>query len=67
MKRLVLASILTFIFLNPAYLLALPKLSSIESGQVSLDNPDSSTLNIKASDKSVINFSSFDILRGETV
>ncbi|PIY82883.1 MAG: hypothetical protein COY78_04435, partial [Candidatus Omnitrophica bacterium CG_4_10_14_0_8_um_filter_44_12] len=51
----------------PQRLLALPEGAVVESGDVSFESPDQSTLNIHASDQAVINFSSFDIAANETV
>ena len=46
---------------------ALPKGHQVEAGNASFDSPDASTLNITATDKTVINFSSFNISENETV
>jgi len=47
--------------------LALPVIEEIISGSATVSSPDQSTLVINASDQAIINYSSFDILKNETV
>ncbi len=49
------------------YAFALPEGEQVESGNVVFERPDDHTLNVTAGDKSVINFTSFNISSNETV
>lgn len=60
MKRLLLALI------APLALVALPEGEKVVSGNVAISRPDSQTVLITASDKSIINYKSFDIAKNET-
>ncbi|MFH1692217.1 MAG: DUF2341 domain-containing protein, partial [Candidatus Omnitrophota bacterium] len=46
---------------------ALPQVSDVESGTVTFEQPDATTMNITAADNAVINFSSFNIAQNEAV
>ena len=60
-----LAVLLSHLTALPLY--CLPEGQSVESGNVTFEQPNPSTLNITASDKAVINFNSFSIAQNETV
>jgi filamentous hemagglutinin family protein len=51
----------------PELLLSLPKDPSVVAGDVTIHNQQSNTMVIKASDKSIVNFRSFDVQKGEKV
>ena len=56
---------LTFLISGTVY--ALPQDPSVSHGEAKFDQVDAQTLNITASNKSIINYSSFNIGRAETV
>ncbi|MFA6321495.1 MAG: hypothetical protein WCY36_06545, partial [Candidatus Omnitrophota bacterium] len=45
----------------------LPQDARVENGTVYIETPNATTMNITASDKAIINFSSFNIGQNETV
>ena len=47
--------------------LALPQGANVESGSATVTSPNATTLNITASNNTIINFSSFNIAKNETV
>jgi len=55
------------LFLGTHNIFALPKGENVEAGRATFSQPDQSTLNIQADDKTVINFNTFNIAQGETV
>ncbi|MFH1441890.1 MAG: filamentous hemagglutinin N-terminal domain-containing protein, partial [Candidatus Omnitrophota bacterium] len=65
-KKILVIIVINFFLLHGlAY--ALPEGMQVESGNVSVAQPDAATLNITAADKSVINFNSFNIGTNERV
>ena len=59
--------ILFFYLLIPSLLFALPESPEAVNGTAAFDYPDLSTLNITASDHSIINYNAFNIAQNETV
>ncbi|PIU40667.1 MAG: hypothetical protein COT00_00485, partial [Candidatus Omnitrophica bacterium CG07_land_8_20_14_0_80_50_8] len=49
------------------FLFALPQGQSVESGSATFENPDPNTLVVTTADKTVVNFSSFNIAANESV
>ncbi|MFA5287305.1 MAG: filamentous hemagglutinin N-terminal domain-containing protein, partial [Candidatus Omnitrophota bacterium] len=58
-------ALITMLGLRPAF--CLPQIDNIASGTVTVSNPDSSTLEINASDRAIINYQSFDVAQNESV
>jgi filamentous hemagglutinin family protein len=54
-------------FIMPAMVIALPTIKDVETGEVNTFQPDSSSLLVQASDKTIVNFESFDIATHESV
>ena len=50
---------------TPAF--ALPQDPKVENGEVSVETPDAFTMNITASDKAIVSFTSFNIAQNEAV
>ena len=46
---------------------SLPEVDKVEHGDVKISNPNSSTMQINASDKAIINYKSFNIMENESV
>ncbi|MDD5432707.1 MAG: filamentous hemagglutinin N-terminal domain-containing protein [Candidatus Omnitrophica bacterium] len=69
MKKNLTIIILIFVIIHfvSLPLFALPEGQVVESGSVVFDQPNATTLNITASDKSIINFNTFNIGQNETV
>jgi len=59
--------LISTIYLTAAVIYALPSGESIESGSASFNRPNDTTLNVTASDGTVINFNNFDIGQNEIV
>ena len=55
------------IFAAVEYAYPLPEIEKIVSGEVSVEIKDQNTMHIQASDRSIINYSSFDIMHNESV
>ncbi|MFA5144057.1 MAG: filamentous hemagglutinin N-terminal domain-containing protein, partial [Candidatus Omnitrophota bacterium] len=62
-----LLTILVYAILPATLAFALPQDAQVENGQVTIETPNSTTMNITAGDKAIINFSSFNIAQNETV
>ncbi|MDD5681245.1 MAG: filamentous hemagglutinin N-terminal domain-containing protein, partial [Candidatus Omnitrophica bacterium] len=62
-----LLTLLALVMMSGTCVFALPQDAQVENGSVSIETPDSFTMNITASDKAIINFSSFNIGQNETV
>ncbi len=64
---LIVTAIFLFLHFSFSTLHALPTGESVEAGNASFERPDASTLNIKTSDGTVINFHDFSIASNEVV
>lgn len=65
-KISVLVFTLIFLF-TPHFSFGLPTDPQVQSGDVHIDQPDSSTMNVTASNQAIINWQSFNIAQNETV
>ncbi len=67
--RFVISILVVFFYVSTAAftLFGLPEGEQVESGSAAFERPDSSTLNVTAGDKAVINFNSFSIAQNENV
>lgn len=66
-RRSFLFSSLVCFSILPELLFSLPQKPSVASGDVSIQNANAQTMVIKASDRSIIDYRSFDIQKGEKV
>ncbi|MDD5428665.1 MAG: filamentous hemagglutinin N-terminal domain-containing protein, partial [Candidatus Omnitrophica bacterium] len=64
--KLLFLTVLAFAMIGATIAFALPQDARVENGSVSIET-SGSTMNITASDKAIINFSSFNIAQNETV
>ena len=65
--KILFLTILAFAMMSATSAFSLPQDAKVENGTVSIDTPNPTTMNITASDKAIINFSSFNIGQNETV
>ena len=65
--KILILTILALVMLPLTSAFCLPKDAQVENGTVSITTPNSTTMNITASDKAIVNFSSFNIGQNETV
>ena len=65
--RVIWLTVLLIAFLANSQAFSLPEGEKVENGSATFERPDSSTLNVTASDKAVINFNSFNIAQNERV
>ena len=63
----ILSIMVAMIFATQQCVFALPKVDEIVSGDVDIEYRDTNSMTINATDNTVINFSSFDILANESV
>ena len=66
-KIVLILMVLAFTALPAELCFSMPQDPEIVSGEVTITSPDASTMNISASDKSIINFNSFNIAENESV
>ena len=65
--KILILTFAAFVMMSLGSVYALPQDPRVENGNVSVDTPNSSTMNITASDKAIVNFVSFNIAQNETV